>query len=151
MAADSAPAKDPASGTEKKTGDKKKTKPAKPQRLRGEITAFNTAAGTVSVKNTSEEKSFMTQDAAKDSLEVLKVGDQVRVTYSEKDGKLVATSLKRLKPKNTSSGNKRKKSTVNPTPQSSGVLGSRLASATESLGLGLMIHARAEDICQQNT
>ena len=121
LAAESAPAKNAASESEKKAAEKKAkttsaTKATKPQRLKGEITAMDAKAGTVSVKGTSGEKTFTTQDAARDTLEIVKVGEHVRVTYSEKDGKLVATSMKRMKPKSASSGTKEKKPTKGPTP-----------------------------------
>ena len=121
LAAESVPAKNAAPESEKKAAEKKPaekkakttsaTKTTKPQRLKGEITAMDAKVGTVSVKGASGEKSFTTQDAAKDTLEIVKVGEQVRVTYSEKDGKSVATSMKRMKPKSASSGAKEKKST----------------------------------------
>ena len=126
LAAESVPAKNAAPESEKKAAEKKPaekkakttsaTKTTKPQRLKGEITAMDAKVGTVSVKGASGEKSFTTQDAAKDTLEIVKVGEQVRVTYSEKDGKSVATSMKRMKPKSASSGAKEKKSTKAPTP-----------------------------------
>ena len=126
LAAESVPAKNAAPESEKKAAEKKPaekkakttsaTKTTKPQRLKGEITAMDAKVGTVSVKGASGEKSFTTQDAAKDTLEIVKVGEQVRVTYSEKDGKSVATSMKRMKPKSASSGAKEKKSTKVPTP-----------------------------------
>ena len=123
VAADSTPAKSgaPESGknaADKKPADKKAktTSAAKPQRLKGEITALDVKAGTVSVKGASGEKSFVTQDAAKDTLEILNLGEKVGVTYSEKDKKLVATSLRRIKPKTASSGAKEKKPSKGPTP-----------------------------------
>ena len=126
LAAESAPAKNAAPESEKKAAEKKPaekkakttsaTKTTKPQRLKGEITAMDAKAGTVSVKGTSGEKTFTTQDAARDTLEIVKVGEHVRVTYSEKDGKSVATSMKRMKPKSASSGTKEKKPTKDPTP-----------------------------------
>lgn len=125
-AAESAPPKSAVPESEKKAAEKKPaekkaktasaTKATKPQRLKGEITAMDAKAGTVSVKGTSGEKSFTTQDAAKDTLEIVKVGEHVRVTYSEKDGKSVATSMKRMKPKTASSGAKEKKPAKAPTP-----------------------------------
>ena len=83
----------------KKTGapSAKKTKKATPRKFTGDISALDTKTGAVSVKGSSEEKNFMTKDAAKDALERLSVGDRVRVVYSEKDGKEVATSVRRLK------------------------------------------------------
>jgi len=67
LAADSTPAKSAAPESGKNTADKKPadkkartTRAAKPQRLRGEISALDAKAGTVSVKSASEEKSFVT-------------------------------------------------------------------------------------------
>lgn len=127
MAAESAPAKTVTLETEKKAAEKKPaqkkpktgsaTKATKPLKLTGEITAVDIKAGTVSVKGASGEKSFTTQDAAKDTLEIVKVGERVRVSYSEKNGKLVTASMKRMKPKSARSGTKEKKSTKAPAPQ----------------------------------
>jgi hypothetical protein len=118
LAAESAPAKNAASESEKKPAEKraKATTATKPQRFKGEISAMDAKAGTVSVRGTSEEKTFTTQDAAKDALEIVTVGEQVRVTYSEKGGKLVATSMKRMKPKSARSGTKEKKPSKGPPP-----------------------------------
>ncbi len=123
LAADSTPTKSAAPESGKNTADKKPadkkartTRAAKPQRLRGEITALDAKAGTVSVKSASEEKSFVTQDAAKDTLEILKIGEQVKVTYSEKDHKLVATSLRRMKPKTASAERKTKNASTTSAP-----------------------------------
>ena len=78
---------------------KKVTKPKKPKvhKFVGNISAVDTKTGAVSVKGSAGEKSFITQDAAKDALERLAVGDRVRVQYSERDGKLAATSVRRVK------------------------------------------------------
>lgn len=78
---------------------KKTTKAKKPkmQKFVGNISAVDTKTGAVSVKGTAAEKNFVTQDAAKDAVERLTVGDRVRVQYSEKDGKLMATSVRRVK------------------------------------------------------
>jgi ribosomal protein S1 len=86
-----APAKKPATQTAKKS-----KKPAS-RKFTGNITAIDTKTGVVSVKGTIEEKNFMTQDASKDALERLAIGDRVRVLYSEKDGKALASSVRRLK------------------------------------------------------
>jgi ribosomal protein S1 len=127
LAAESAPAKNASPESEKKAAEKKPaekraktTKATKPQRLKGEITALDAKAGTVSVKGASGEKAFTTQDAARDTLEIVKVGEHVGVTYSEKDGKLVATSMKRMKPKSASSGTKEKKPSQGPPPAKDG-------------------------------
>jgi len=99
FAADAPAAKESSAAPAKKTGAQstKKTKKATPRKFTGNISAVDTKTGAVSVKGTSGEKNFMAKDAAKDALERLAVGDRVRVLYSEKDGKAVATSVRRLK------------------------------------------------------
>jgi len=74
-----------------------KAKKPKVQKFVGNISAVDTKAGLVTVTGTTGEKNFVTQDAAKDALERLSVGDRVRVQYTEKDGKLVTASVRRLK------------------------------------------------------
>src|SRR5207245_9774316 len=83
----------------KKTSPSKDNKTQTPtrQRFKGEVMSLDAKAGTVDVKGTNGEKSFVTQDSAKESLEVLKTGERGTVTYSEKEGKRIATSLARLK------------------------------------------------------
>jgi hypothetical protein len=99
--AESPSSKDPAkeSGKTAPTKKKKTTKPKKPkvQKFVGNISSVDSKTGSVSVKGSAGEKIFVTQDAAKDALERLAVGDRVRVQYSEKDGKLAATSVRRVK------------------------------------------------------
>jgi len=92
--------KDPPKESDKTSPAKKKTnKPKKPkvQKFVGNISSVDAKTGAVSVKGSAGDKSFITQDAAKDALERLAVGDRVRVQYSEKDGKLAATSVRRVK------------------------------------------------------
>jgi hypothetical protein len=92
--------KEPAKESAKTAPAKKKStkvKKAKVHKFVGNISSVDTKTGAVSVKGSAGDKSFMTQDAAKDALERLAVGDRVRVQYSEKDGKLAATSLRRVK------------------------------------------------------
>jgi hypothetical protein len=108
--ADTGPNNKSSPSTEKKASDSKEKKTQTPtrQRFKGEVMSLDAKAGTVNIKGTDGEKSFVTQDAAKDSLEVLKTGERVRVTYSEKEGKLVATSLARLKTKTKTSSKDQK-------------------------------------------
>lgn len=104
--------KEPAKESAKTAPAKKKsTKVKKPkvQKFVGNISSVDTKTGAVSVKGAAGDKSFITQDAAKDALERLAVGDRVRVQYSEKDGKLAATSVRRVKLPQT-----KKPSTTNP-------------------------------------
>ena len=105
--------KEPAKESAKTAPAKKKSikvKKPKKQKFVGNISSVDTKTGAVSVKGSAGNKSFITQDAAKDALERLAVGDRVRVQYSEKDGKLAATSLRRVKLPQT----KTKPSTPNP-------------------------------------
>jgi len=98
--AETPPPKDTTKESAKTTPPKKKSTTAKKpkvQKFVGNISAVDTKSGAVSVKGTAGEKNFITQDAAKDAVERLKVGDRVRVQYSEKEGKLVATSVRRVK------------------------------------------------------
>ena len=99
FAADAPTVKESTAAPAKKSGAQstKKTKKATPRKFTGNISTLDTKTGAVSVKGSSDEKNFMTKDAAKDALERLAVGDRVRVVYSEKDGKAVATSMRRLK------------------------------------------------------
>jgi len=102
----------------KKTSPSKENKTQTPtrQRFKGEVMSLDAKAGTVDVKGTNGEKSFVTQDAAKDSLEVLKTGERVRVTYSEKEGKLIATSLARLKIKTKTAAKNQKNPSTSAKP-----------------------------------
>jgi len=96
----------PSTGTIKE--DTTKSKKSKPtvQKFRGQIIALDAKAGTLSVKNDTSEKSFITQDAAKDSVEQMTEGDSVRISYTEKEGKLVASSVRRVKVKNSTPAKK---------------------------------------------
>ena len=99
FAADKPATKSPAPAPKSQQTNTKKTKTPKALKYRGDISAIDISTGAVSVKGEAGEKRFMTQDAAKDALERLAVGDTVRVIYSEKDKTFVATSVRRLKVK----------------------------------------------------
>ena len=103
LCADKTPTKSPAATAAQKSQQpsSKKAKEPKALKYRGEISAVDAAKGMVAVKGEAGEKRFVTQDAAKDALERLDVGDTVRVLYTEKDKKLVASSVRRLKVKST--------------------------------------------------
>jgi hypothetical protein len=94
-----------AGSTKEETTKPKKSKPTA-QKFRGQIIALDVKAGTLLVKNDTTEKSFITLDAAKDAIEQMTEGDSVRITYTEKEGKLVATSVRRLKVKNSTPAKK---------------------------------------------
>lgn len=83
----------PAAPAEKKT--EMKSEKAKSHRVTGELTSVDAKAGTFAVKGKDKEiKLAADSKSAKDALEKVKVGDMVRVSYTEKDGKMIATSVK---------------------------------------------------------
>jgi hypothetical protein len=99
FAAEKTPAKSSSTEAMQKSQPKntKSAKTPKSLRYRGDISAIEPTSGVVSIKGPAGEKQFVTQDAAKDAVERLSVGDHVRVIYSDKNGKLLASSVRRLK------------------------------------------------------
>jgi len=72
-----------------------KSEKAKTNRLTGEITSVDVKAGTFTVKGKDKEINLVADSKnTKAALEKLKVGDMVRVSYTEKDGKMIASSVK---------------------------------------------------------
>ena len=66
----------------------------------GELVSVDAKTGMLAVKVKDKEMSFTAQTkAAKQSLEKVKVGDMVSVSYTEKEGKMVASSIKAAKAK----------------------------------------------------
>ncbi len=89
----STPATPAAPASEKKT--EMKSEKAKTNRITGELTSLDAKAGTFAVKEKDKEIKLTAESkSAKDALEKLKVGDMVRVSYTEKDGKMIASSVK---------------------------------------------------------
>ena len=89
-----APAKPaaPAKTTEKKEGT------VKVNRGQGELLAVDSKAGTAKIKARDKELSLTAESKeTKDALAKVKVGDSVRVTYSEKDGKLTLRSVSKVR------------------------------------------------------
>ena len=83
----------PAAPAEKKT--EMKSEKAKTHRITGELTSVDAKAGTFAVKEKDKEiKLNADSKSAKAALEKVKVGDMVRVSYTEKDGKMIASSVK---------------------------------------------------------
>lgn len=121
LGAESAPPKETKKESAKTAQPKKKatkTKKPKIQKFVGDISAVDNKTGAMSVKGAAGEKNFITQDAAKDALERLSVGERVRVQYSEKDGKLMATSVRRVKlPQTKTKGNASSAKAKAPAPQ----------------------------------
>ena len=87
------PATPAAPTMEKKT--EMKSEKAKTNRVTGEVTSLDAKAGTFAVK-TKDKEINLTADSksTKGALEKLNVSDKVRVSYTEKDGKLIASSIK---------------------------------------------------------
>jgi hypothetical protein len=87
------PATPAAPAMEKKT--EMKSEKAKTNRITGEVTSLDAKAGTFAVK-TKDKEINLTADSksTKGALEKLNVSDKVRVSYTEKDGKLIASSVK---------------------------------------------------------
>lgn len=81
---------------------KMETKAEKPKATRatGEVTSVDAKAGTLTVKVKDKDMNFTAQSkAAKGALGKVKVGDNVRVSYTEKDGKMIASSVTSAKAK----------------------------------------------------
>lgn len=90
------PATPAAPATEKKT--EMKSEKAKVTRITGEVTSVDAKAGTLTVKAKDKETNLTADSkAAKSALEKVKVGDMVRVSYTEKDGKMIASSIVKTK------------------------------------------------------
>jgi Cu/Ag efflux protein CusF len=72
-----------------------KSEKAKSNRLTGEITSVDVKAGTFTVKGKDKEINLVADSKnSKAEVEKLKVGDTVRVSYTEKDGKMIARSVR---------------------------------------------------------
>ena len=88
----------PAKMEEKKAPEKKPEVKAKS--ATGELVSVDAKAGMLAVKVKNKEMSFTAETkAAKQSLEKVKVGESVTVSYTEKEGKMVASSIKAAKAK----------------------------------------------------
>ena len=88
-----APSTPAAPATEKKT--EMKAEKAKTTQISGEVTFLDTKAGTFAVREKDKDiKLTADSKSAKETLKKLKVGDMVRVSYTEKDGKMIASSVK---------------------------------------------------------
>jgi len=75
---------------------KKEEKP-RATRVLGEVISVDAKAGMLTVKVKDKEMSFAAE--TKGLLGKVKVGDKVRVSYGEKEGKLIARSITEARPK----------------------------------------------------
>ena len=73
-----------------------KSKP-KAMSTTGAVTAVDAKAGTVSVKTKDKDLDLTATSKAKGALGKVKVGDMVKVSYAEKDGKMNASSITMVK------------------------------------------------------
>jgi Cu/Ag efflux protein CusF len=76
---------------EKKT-EMKSEKP-KATRVTGEVKSVDAKAGMLTVKTKDKEINLTADAKAKGALEKIKVGNMVKVSYTEKDGKMIASSI----------------------------------------------------------
>lgn len=84
----------PASPEKKAEKAGKKAEQPKTTRVTGEIMSVDAKAGALTVKVKDKEMSFAAETkGAKSALEKVKVGDRVNVSYTEKNGKLIARSV----------------------------------------------------------
>jgi Cu/Ag efflux protein CusF len=91
------PATPSAPAMEKKT--EMRSEKAKTEGLTGEVTSVDAKAGTLTVKGKDKEINLAADSkSTKAALEKLKVGDMVRVSYTEKDGKMIVSSVKAATP-----------------------------------------------------
>jgi Cu/Ag efflux protein CusF len=72
-----------------------KSTKAKSGTATGEVTSVDPKSGQLTVKAKDKDLDLMAESkSAKSSLDKVKVGDTVRVTYTDKDGKMVVSSVK---------------------------------------------------------
>jgi hypothetical protein len=72
-----------------------KSEKAKSNRATGEVTSVEVKAGTFTVKAKDKEINLVADSkSTKAEVEKLKVGDTIRVSYTEKDGKMIARSVR---------------------------------------------------------
>lgn len=77
------------------TATKSVTKAEKPKAMSatGAVTAVDAKAGTLTVKTADQSLDLNATSKAKSALGKVKVGDTVKVSYTEKDGKMNASSI----------------------------------------------------------
>jgi ribosomal protein S1 len=83
---------------EKAPKEAAKAEKAKTTSATGEVTSVDTKAATLTVKVKDKDVNLTAESkSAKNALEKVKVGDMVKVSYTEKDGKMTATSIAAVK------------------------------------------------------
>jgi Cu/Ag efflux protein CusF len=72
-----------------------KSTKAKSGTATGEVTSVDPKSGQLTVKAKDKDLNLMAESkSAKNALDKVKIGDTVRVTYADKDGKMVVSSVK---------------------------------------------------------
>lgn len=81
------------------TATKTTTNSEKPKLMSatGAVKAMDAKAGTLTVKTTEKDFDLIASSKAKKALGKVKVGDTVKVIYTEKDGKMNASSISVVK------------------------------------------------------
>jgi Cu/Ag efflux protein CusF len=88
-----------------------KSTKAKSGTATGEVTSVDAKSGQLTVKAKDKDLNLMAESkSAKNALDKIKVGDNVRVTYTDKDGRMVVSSVK-ADSKGMSKSEERKSST----------------------------------------
>ena len=85
------------------TATKSDTKAEKPKAMSasGAVTAVDAKAGTLTVKTADKSLDLNATSKAKGALGKVKVGDMVKVSYTDKDGKMNASSISVVKSPST--------------------------------------------------
>ena len=84
--------------TEKAPAEAAKAEKAKTTSATGEVKSVDTKAGMLTVKVKDKDVDLTAESkSAKSALNKVKVGDMVKVSYTEKDGKMTATSIAAVK------------------------------------------------------
>jgi Cu/Ag efflux protein CusF len=72
-----------------------KSSKAKSGTATGEVTSVDAKSGQLTVKSKGKDLDLMAESkSAKNALGKVKIGDTVQVTYTDKDGKMVVSSVK---------------------------------------------------------
>ena len=81
------------------TATKTTAKSEKPKAMSatGAVTAMDTKVGTLTVKTKDKDLDLTASSKAKTALGKVKVGEMVKVSYTEKDGKMNASSISVVK------------------------------------------------------
>jgi hypothetical protein len=88
-----------------------KSTKAKSGTATGEVTSVDPKSGQLTVKAKDKDLNLMAESkSAKSALDKVNIGDTVRVTYTDKDGKMVVSSVK-AESKGMSKSEERKSST----------------------------------------